>query len=946
MDNINRYNISLFSDYSICNFFEKLDSGVSVREAKKMYEDFYGNHLSEINESANYALGGKSLNECVSTFGTRMLNEDFSIDELIDALDDDDDNGGVDGNYGKDGIPNDEVKIKATDSEDEKAKKVNQVLAQLDDDDSRRMVDNKPDDPTSLYDIHYLVDMFYTLLMDGQFKIMKNTDERLPICLLDTRNIKDFTAVFAFKDLPNIDLEEWDVRKGIKFDGCFYKSTFNNPSIKNWRLRDAESVKNMFVGSNMSYQEVIDTWRQTKGAGLATVPSLNQRTVDKAKEKKDIIVQNIIGDEEAYVAQMNKRMDNIKKRRMMQNNFSESRKHRVMSSEEFINEGFKETVSNIGKGIRSVMITLKNGFKAVIDKTGMFLRANLFDNVIKFAKEKLNGKAYVGYAGNMRYPAKGGYYDYIDKGSKEYENYEYFMSQLTKGSVSESLEINERRVGLEAKEDIEGHTFVNIDAPNWNSKQVRNYIYTILRRIRKRGKVNPETEPTLIVWGAPGIGKTAMAEDMVDAVNTEFEAKTDEEKMGIIIVDCTNLGAGDLSMPMPVKNADVAALIASNKEAQELKKKYGFTDEDFADVEFAKSNDAPKTWLPVYKPTGDKQKDEVLDAYVNGAVVDVYDKYGMKTGEYTKTGRGGILLFDELFRTTAKENLMIIAQLMKERRTMGGYVLGSKWYIMAASNRPTDDTDIAKRFAEAPDAMKSRPKHCNYVPTFGEWKKWASEKGRIDPWTINWIGEDTKKRWHNIDPEHNRSGYVVRMVCPRSWTQVMRELNQHCDDYDITDHNFTKLPNGLWKQTMESHLPDDIVQDYMDAYPREGGTNVKWTYDYIIEHPKEKITDDTTSTTISDRLKKGIINHYDAGNRIPEDVLKNIVEFMETNFPDASGETAFLLCATLNLCDIKGSVNRVRIPEDRPYMQILTDFANKHSGIDIMTLKKTAKFGK
>ena len=64
---------------------------------------------------------------------------------------------------------------------------------------------------------------------------------------LDVSKVTDMSALFAFTDLPNIDLSSWNTGKVKNMEGMFYKSTFNNDTICDWDVSSCTYFANMFL---------------------------------------------------------------------------------------------------------------------------------------------------------------------------------------------------------------------------------------------------------------------------------------------------------------------------------------------------------------------------------------------------------------------------------------------------------------------------------------------------------------------------------------------------------------------------------------------------------------------------------------------------------------------------------------------------------------------------
>jgi len=200
---------------------------------------------------------------------------------------------------------------------------------------------------------------------------------------------------------------------------------------------------------------------------------------------------------------------------------------------------------------------------------------------------------------------------------------------------------------------------------------------------------NP-TGRALMVWGAPGIGKTGIVNDVIMSMGNRR------------LVDIQT------SMMLP----DDWALPHIIKTGPELK-----------DIQAV---DVTKDWLPTYIPTGNPEEDKKKDEIAN-------------------MGDGGILFFDELSRASSPVQNTCL-KLINERR-IGQSVLGSKWAIISASNRDVDDPDSDQNFSLA---LGNRFAQINFVPDFESYKEWGM--GKVDPRILDFL-EFNQEFFYTLDNE-------------------------------------------------------------------------------------------------------------------------------------------------------------------------------------------------
>ena len=953
------YNIGTVSKYTIENFWNKLDKNLPVSQVCEMYKRFYEQNTKMINESVNAMLIEENINPHEYT----SINEGFA-DKLRSNVADDD-------SELEDGIPDDNTPVKKKQKQKPGGKTTPQISGSLNDDATDWMSQLNPNvmnvkgDPyksQDTNDINFMCDLIYHKLKKGQFGDLTTQDKILPYSILNTTSVTNFTAVFAFKDLPNVDLSNWNVEYGLKFEGMFYKSTFNNDSIRGWKLSKAENVRNMFTGSDFDKQDVINGWKATINPALGYLPVIGQTSADSTEVVGKKIEKKFgIDSREGIRKDLERKFSTLKQNKMESEGImnADEKKSYVMNSTEFINEKYginegaigdfaKKAYGKFKDAMSSVGIKLKNGFLFVLDKVQSMIGANLPQNIANFINNGNVKGAYMSVGKPLTdYPAKSGYYEDYDENTPMFKNYEKFWEYITTMKPAfesynfdeDTQAVNERRVGLRAKEKVDGITYQNIGAPDINSTMFKEMIRDRIDEIKTQG--TSKLEP-MIVWGAPGIGKTTIPGDILKEFNKEVASAggTNADKMSIIVVDCSMLQAGDLTMPMPVSidNKEAIAAVQSNETVMRIANALGMKEEELASFATAKSSDAPKTWLPMWKPTGNADIDRGRNAQANGWVNVVEDEDGVIVSSETHCN-GGILVFDEFLRADP-DTLFGIAQIMMERRMMGGYRLGSKWAVIGCSNRPTDDCQVEENWAKSSDAFKQRSGVVNFVPDFSDWCRWAKEKGGFDDFTIDWIGQygaDTaKSRWHNVDPQENENSNEGRSVTPRNWSRAIKELNRLCKIKGVD--SYMKL-GERFLTVLKMFLPDKIAENYHEDYIDNGGSS-KFNYGYetIINDPTLKVTDKTPCSTITNHLKNSIKRKFSIKNPIPAEDFAKLMDFLELNFGQkGGGTTSEFLVHVCKWCDLVGT------NQSDKYIDIIDKYEKLHPSIDLETLFNTVQ---
>ena len=239
------------------------------------------------------------------------------------------------------------------------------------------------------------------------------------------------------------------------------------------------------------------------------------------------------------------------------------------------------------------------------------------------------------------------------------------------------------------------------------------------------------------------------------------------------------------------------------------------------------SVEAPKTWLPAFKLDATPEEVKILNDIANG-YLDIKFEAGGDVIK-TETTEGGILLFDEFFRSNP--NIFKILMQLILNRTFSGYMLGNKWGILCCSNRPNDDEEVRNGFEKSGPVLGNRllAGSYNFIPSFDEWKKWAVKEGGFDNITIEFLmmeknakGEYTN--WHTIKPEEYIARGKTVWPTPRSWSGLMVEINNYLEDEGLS--SITEIPENELKQMAEAIVGEDVASKYV-AYVQTMSKNYK-----------------------------------------------------------------------------------------------------------------------
>ena len=264
----------------------------------------------------------------------------------------------------------------------------------------------------------------------------------------------------------------------------------------------------------------------------------------------------------------------------------------------------------------------------------------------------------------------------------------------------------------------------------------------------------------LMIWGAPGIGKTAILMNVLDEMRSEFP------DYRLIMKTLSNETPDNFTLPT-------------------------YVDTDTG----KKADDVPKTWLPVYKPSGDPALDLEAD---------------------TACGKG-LLFIDELSRATPQV-LNVVLPLVNEG-LFNGYKLGSGWTIVVASNRADDELSGQ---ADIGNALANRFAQVYYEPTVKTWRKWADKQKYMSPLLLQWLSMPESEnmsggKFYYMDPNEDADdGAVTKLMCtPRAWTNAMRELACYSHTGNLEGFTIFDIPREILAMTLNQYVPADAIDSFL-----------------------------------------------------------------------------------------------------------------------------------
>ena len=450
-----------------------------------------------------------------------------------------------------------------------------------------------------------------------------------------------------------------------------------------------------------------------------------------------------------------------------------------------------------------------------------------------------------------------------------------------------------------------------------------------------------------LIFGASGIGKSSIFDAIAAAYN---EGKDKSKKISLIHVGCDTMTSDNWFMPVLPKDDSVLKYIEDNPEEFASKKEIdGETvisqkDMDKLKKIFANATlgtarfKAPK-WWPSYEDAGNKEANEWMDKYANGA-------REWEGADADRPEDGGFIIFDEFLRMQDQEMFQSFMNLLTDRR-MQGFVLGSRWVLVFCANRPDDDATSNQRwqYISTQPPLESRFRIIQTEPDIPTWKNWALDKG-FDPAIIHFIFEDVDDDPNNKDTEARRinkiayngkdeyarwhtmskgDGNQVNQINPRKWEDVASNINnwklkQEGIDKDdflgmdkdarekiLSKYSLYQIPEKEFKnKVMKGFFDDDFINIFWD-WIEEQKTAVKLK-DIMRDPENTKLPDSIKDITgMKSCLENLIIQFGDNFEKDPklctDEKLSNIFLWMGQKFV---GKAILVRDDFVNLLENKG----------------------------------------
>ena len=477
-----------------------------------------------------------------------------------------------------------------------------------------------------------------------------------------------------------------------------------------------------------------------------------------------------------------------------------------------INEGFLDKVKEYGKKVFDFVTKNVKGFIALVDEaTGKFINwsaMNVHNIAVMASKHQLPRGVYFAPSAslNAQTGGKGASIDEVmapamANDRREIEKFWRRVITRTGSTPDETIEesiqyVNENyykvnkafkslnEAAIYTIDDIKTEEGYGMYGNVVNAKQLQNKLTMSIRNQISGEAGHHADEPCPLVWGAPGIGKTAV-------INSTIKKMSRRVNLSLITIMLAGYTKENWTLPT-LKN-----------------------EKDGAQVN--QFQDCPKVWLPVYLNTADPEERARRDHYCNTG------EY--RNAKYSSDGRiyeGGVVFMDEYARAEHDVHNIIMG-LINEHRFGDDYSVASKWGFVFASNRSYDDgfddLDDKRYFPQA--AQTNRFIHYTYVPTKEGWLEWATSidpithKANVPPFITEFISQADEHVWYSTVVNGGYDDVLTKMT--GGDTQRMNSIKS--GKYD--QYSEAVLDNDTLKTTKRLVTPRTWANFIAPAYEKQ-----------------------------------------------------------------------------------------------------------------------------
>lgn len=370
------------------------------------------------------------------------------------------------------------------------------------------------------------------------------------------------------------------------------------------------------------------------------------------------------------------------------------------------------------------------------------------------------------------------------------------------------------------------------DDPSWKTAQktqdpqITDVDATQLKEELEYHFANPETGRPLLIWGAPGIGKTSVVKN--------FGLKD----IGVPVIEVI------LSLMEPT---DVAGLPGAEK-----------------DVDFDVKRSV--NYLPMIWPLDNGDKEIVREDGTKEKI----------------PGKGGIIFLDEINRAHPSVQAAMLKVVLDREIASANYKIPSKWLILAAANRPEDEPGAMIRPMSF--ALANRFAQVNFISDPLTWTKWARGRKEADLSDEVVAFVELMQDYFYVLPGGLVSGDIETTmgVTPRAWEYAAREYKERRDSQKAKGGDISAETTRLIFDKHVGKKVSSVITDFLE-------TMKVWPIDRIEKIFTDPDNDNAklpmSSNTGKIDLRKGysimyLASKYKAGQQLTKDEFVNFIKYL------------------------------------------------------------------
>ena len=410
-------------------------------------------------------------------------------------------------------------------------------------------------------------------------------------------------------------------------------------------------------------------------------------------------------------------------------------------------------------------------------------------------------------------------------------------------------------------------------------------------------------QDSLMIWGSPGIGKSAIARQYADEnypLRKDNLAKIEFMKQQIEV---------------DVENADQLRRELAAFEAKLIDQDTNFIDFRLSQIEPSDLRGIPvpeKIFLDMDGKQLIESELETAQNYIaETAVVWAAPKVLKLSPEWK-----GVILFDEI--NSAMPIVQAASYQLILDRCVGEMKLPKKALILAAGNR---ETDGGVTFSLA-TPLRDRMTHIEMVPYHQDWINDYAIAKRLNPATVAFITNTGAKYFNTLSPQDpSHSGGTS----PRSWEAVAR--------YEDLKKGGQSIDKEVFRALVAGRVGEGVATEYIEYV--ENVSKLPDTMSILNGEIKEidASLDISANYFISLNLVYKIIDLYNEKQEQRLDVAEwgklcnNFIIFLDHNFSATQAELAVLAIRTITQARV--AISTKDVPAFTDFIKKYTDLVRK-----------------